>query len=301
MQNNNTALIPVKPSALAAMASRFNMEPATLMNTLKNTVFKGATNEQLAALVIVANEHGLNPFTREIYAFPDKSGGIQAVIGVDGWIRIITTNPGFDGVEFEADKEACTCVMHVKNRQYPVKVTEYLAECRRNTEPWRTYPMRMLRHKALIQAGRVAFGLGSLKDEDDVLVSPSSVTVTRPIFALPALTEAEAPQPDAPSDEEPVINYPAPPTPPQPEPDDTDLGPQPPPTQNYARAVRALLKLGKHTEPELLDLLRTTGRIDDSINSLDEMSIVAGATLKLVHDEWSSFDKPLRKAKQAAR
>ncbi|MCK8397432.1 recombinase RecT, partial [Erwinia amylovora] len=87
-------------------------------------VFKGASNEHLAALVVVANEHRLNPFTREIYAFPDKSGGIQAVVGVDGWIRIVTQNESFDGVEFsytgEKDDLACTCTMHVKGRSHAV-------------------------------------------------------------------------------------------------------------------------------------------------------------------------------------
>lgn len=161
-----------KPSALAVMASRFDMDPKNLMETLKSTVFKGATNEQLAALVVVANEHGLNPFTREIYAFPDKSGGIQAVIGVDGWIRIITQHGSFDGFEHEfsgdGNELACTVTLYRKDISRPVRVTEYLSECRRGTEPWKTYPRRMLRHKALIQAGRIAFGLGSLKDEDDV-------------------------------------------------------------------------------------------------------------------------------------
>lgn len=187
-----------KPSALAAMAGRFSMEPAKLMETLKATVFKGATNEQLAALVVVANEHALNPFTREIYAFPDKGGGIQAVIGVDGWIRIITQNPQFDGFEHEYSGEgkdlACTVTLYRKDISRPVKVTEYLAECSKNTDPWRSHPRRMLRHKALIQAGRIAFGLGSLKDEDDLPVSLPS----RDVGPIPAsVPEVETPEPKA--------------------------------------------------------------------------------------------------------
>lgn len=165
--------LTTRPSALQSMATRFEMEPGKLMDTLKQTVFKKATNEQLAALVVVANEHNLNPFTREIYAFPDKAGGIQAVIGVDGWIRIITQNKNFDGVDFSFDGEgnemSCTCTIHHKERSHPVVATEYLAEVKRNTDPWKSHPRRMLRHKALIQAGRIAFGLGSLKDEDDLL------------------------------------------------------------------------------------------------------------------------------------
>ncbi len=36
----------------------------------------------MAALMIVADQYGLNPFTREIFAFPDKQNGIVPVVGV---------------------------------------------------------------------------------------------------------------------------------------------------------------------------------------------------------------------------
>lgn len=56
-----------------------------LIETLKKTAFKGAvTDEQMAALLIVANQYKLNPWTSEIYAFP-SNGGITPVVGVDGW------------------------------------------------------------------------------------------------------------------------------------------------------------------------------------------------------------------------
>jgi hypothetical protein len=87
-----------KQSALATMAAKYHVEPAALLSTLKDTAFKGATDSQMMALCVVANEYGLNPFTKEIYAFPDsKSGGIVPIIGVDGWYRIVNDNPAFDG------------------------------------------------------------------------------------------------------------------------------------------------------------------------------------------------------------
>lgn len=276
------ALIPVKASALSAMASRFEMEPATLMNTLKNTVFKGATNEQLAALVIVANEHKLNPFTREIYAFPDKSGGIQAVIGVDGWIRIITTNPRFNGVEFQGDANECTCIMHVKEREHPVRVTEYLSECKRNTEPWSKYPRRMLRHKALIQAGRIAFGLGSLKDEDDVIMThPASATVAKPIFAEPQAL----PEPQAESETQPAAESEPAPEPPQP---------------NHIRGIRGLLKLGGHSEADLLTFLRDVRGLDESLSSLEEVAMTSPESLAFVSEHWKEIDKAIKQSKKGA-
>lgn len=117
--------------------------------------------------MIVSTQYGLNPFTKEIYAFPDKNNGITPVVGVDGWARIINSHPQFDGMEFAADAESCTCKIYRKDRNHPTIVTEYLEECRRNTQPWNSHPRRMLRHKAMIQAARLAFGFGGIYDEDE--------------------------------------------------------------------------------------------------------------------------------------
>lgn len=153
------------------LATRLGMEAGTeLMNTLKNTAFKGGnvTDEQFTALLIVANQYGLNPWTKEIYAFPDK-GGIVPVVGVDGWARIINEHPQFDGMEFIYDKDegSSTCKIYRKDRNHPTIVTEYMAECKRNTQPWQSHPTRMLRHKALIQCARMAFGFAGIFDQDE--------------------------------------------------------------------------------------------------------------------------------------
>ena len=61
-----------------ALAKNLNMQGVDehhLKHTLTQTVFKNANDEQLVALMIVANQYKLNPFTKEIYAFPAKGGG----------------------------------------------------------------------------------------------------------------------------------------------------------------------------------------------------------------------------------
>lgn len=90
------------------LAARLDMGDGTeLINTLKQTVFKGnVTDSQMTALMLVANQYALNPWTKEIYAFPDRNNGIIPVVGVDGWCRIINSHPQFDGMEFEQDDEA---------------------------------------------------------------------------------------------------------------------------------------------------------------------------------------------------
>lgn len=143
-------------------------DPKELVQTLKATAFKGAnvTDEQFSALMIVANQYGLNPFTKEIYAFPDK-GGIVPIVGVDGWARILNSHKQFDGMEFEQDNESCTCKIYRKDRNHPTVITEYMSECKRNAGPWNSHPKRMLRHKAMIQCARMAFGFGGIFDEDE--------------------------------------------------------------------------------------------------------------------------------------
>lgn len=158
----------IKPNSLhSRMAARFGVDEAEMMQTLKATAFKGQVSDaQMQALLIVADQYGLNPWTKEIYAFPDK-GGIVPVVGVDGWSRIINENSQFDGMDFEQDAESCTCIIYRKDRGHPIKVTEWLSECKRDTQPWKSHPKRMLRHKAMIQCARLAFGYTGIYDEDE--------------------------------------------------------------------------------------------------------------------------------------
>ena len=153
------------------LSERFGLGESTgLIETLKATAFKGQVSDaQMTALLIVANQFGLNPWTKEIYAFPDKNNGIVPVVGVDGWARIINGNSQFDGMEFEQDGEvSCTCKIYRKDRSRPVSITEYMSECKRsNTGPWTSHPKRMLRHKAMIQCARIAFGFGGIYEPDE--------------------------------------------------------------------------------------------------------------------------------------
>lgn len=155
--------------ALAAMAARIGADPHELLTTLQQGVFKDAKPAEFQALVITAQEYQLNPILKELYAFPAKGGGIVPIVSIDGWLKIINRQKNFDGmsVDISNDGKTATCTIHLKDRGHPVVVSEYLDECSRNTEPWKTMPRRMLRHKAIIQAGRVAFGIGGIFDEDE--------------------------------------------------------------------------------------------------------------------------------------
>jgi len=156
-------------TAISKLAERFALgNAAEAAEILKATAFKGpATDAQLTALCVVAQQYGLNPFTRELYAFPDRNNGIVPVVGVDGWARIINEAPQFDGMSFEQDDDKCTCTIYRKDRAHPIAVTEYMTECKRDAQPWRSHPRRMLRHKAMIQCARIAFGFVGIYDQDE--------------------------------------------------------------------------------------------------------------------------------------
>ena len=169
-------------SVLVSMSNRFGMEPAAFEATLRATVVpKEVSREQFAAFLLVAKEYGLNPLTKEIYAFPTRGGGIQPIVGVDGWANLINSNKACDGFEFvdnmndKGEIVSITCRIYRKDRSHAVEATEYMAECKRNTDTWKQWPRRMLRHKALIQAARYAFGFSGIIDPDEWERHPENV------------------------------------------------------------------------------------------------------------------------------
>ena len=172
------------------MAARCNVDPAKLHSTLKNTVFKGATDDEHLALVVTANTYELNPILKELYAFPKKGGGITPMVGVDGWIKIANRQPNFDGLAVDVFGDGktpthATGTIYLKDRTHPVKVTEYFEECKRNTDPWNQMPRRMLRNKAIIQAIRLAFGVSGIHDEDEARDISGQVQIlsgAKPVF-----------------------------------------------------------------------------------------------------------------------
>jgi len=196
---NQVTKLDRSKSIVIKLADKYGVDSEKMLNTLKQTAFKQRdnapqiSNEQMMALLIVADQHNLNPFTKEIYAFPDKKNGIIPIVGVDGWSRIINEKPTFDGMEFRQseniieidDAKPCPewieCAIFDRERNHPVTVREYLDEVYREPfigtgkggkdykipGPWQTHTKRMLRHKAMIQCARIAYGFGGIYDQDE--------------------------------------------------------------------------------------------------------------------------------------
>lgn len=165
--------VPAARSVITGLAEKHGMERDHFIAALKATVIPaGTTDAQFAAFCMVASQYDLNPLTKEIYAFPAKGGGIQPIVSIDGWCNIINSNPQLDGIEFddkfeEGNLVSITCKISRKDRKLPVECIEYMGECRRDTDPWKKWPARMLRHKALIQCARYAFSLSGIVDQDE--------------------------------------------------------------------------------------------------------------------------------------
>jgi RecT family protein len=219
------ARIPSPNTGLVAQfAGRYNIEPEKMLETLKATAFrqKGKqgqppaviTNEQMMALLVIAQEYGLNPFTREIYAFPSE-GGIVPIIGFDGWVRLVNKRPELEYMEIRIAPDGtdpqeawAECEIKRSDRQRPTIIREYVKECWRDTDPWKDMPRRMIRHKAIIQCARVAFGYAGVYDPDEgERVYANAVDVTprdasgKPITAEPqrkSQRQAAAPDPSPP-------------------------------------------------------------------------------------------------------
>src|SRR5689334_7406508 len=110
-QQQQAAQLPVLAhrGLVEKFAGKYHIDADKLLTILKATAFKVSqgevTNEQMAALLIVADQYGLNPFTKEIFAFEDKHKGIVPVVSIDGWARIINEHPQFDGVEWNEPQE----------------------------------------------------------------------------------------------------------------------------------------------------------------------------------------------------
>lgn len=203
-----------KANIVSLMASRYNLSEDNFLSTLKGTIMKPdkngnhASNEELTAFLMVANQYDLNPFMKEIYAFPDKRAGIIPIVGVDGFIRIANRDANYDGYDLIWADEAitmdsakpcpewCEIKVYRKDREHPMVAREYLDEvyqAPRNgfSGPWQTHTKRMLRHKTIIQGFRVAFGLSGIYDEDEAerIVEAQAIDIEHSVQSTKPETE----------------------------------------------------------------------------------------------------------------
>lgn len=178
MSKTDVATAPQHKGLLEVFGEKYNVPARLVRETLQKTAFPDAKSDaEFIAMLTVANIYDLNPFLRQVYAF-SSNGKVVPVVSIDGWIKVINEQETLESIEFAyADKKAVIgsskpcfewieCSIERSDRDKPVTVREYFDECYKNTPPWNQSPKRMLRHRALIQAGRLAFGLAFREPED---------------------------------------------------------------------------------------------------------------------------------------
>lgn len=181
---------PVK-TLVGRIAANYQIDPDKFYKTLTTSVFvkteKDAygknqtvppTAEEMMSLLVICERYGLDPFTRQIYAFSNR-GRIVPIVGIDGWLSIINRQPDYDGMEIEdaptnitidgtVVPEYCRVKIFRKSLSRPIVVSEYASEAfSKSSDVWKKYPRRMLRHKAIIQCARVAFSIGGIYEPDE--------------------------------------------------------------------------------------------------------------------------------------
>ena len=201
-QDDPIATIP----AIMEMAERYKMAPKAFVYTFRTVAMpQPHSDAEFVSCCLVAHAHGLNPLTKELYFMKTRSGGIQAIVSVDGWAKKCNEHHQFDGMEFVDEHDdngnliSTTCIIYRKDRKHPIKTTEYLDECLKVGGPvWKTSPRRMLRHRALTQCARYAFGFAGIMDKDeydqwqamrDVTPKATAISATHDVPEIPEIPD----------------------------------------------------------------------------------------------------------------
>lgn len=200
---NQTAVQAVKRVSLVeAMSLEYGLEPDKFVDIVKATVMPSNVQvsvAHIAAFLQVAHAYKLNPFFKEIYAFPSKSGGIQPIVSVDGWLAIANRDPRFDGYEYQElrdDKgtlEGGQITIYLKDRQRPFVHREWFSECKRNTDPWNNMPRRMMENRTTVQGLRRALGIHGIMDQDEAdQMNEINITAQSTVLEKATETKTEA-------------------------------------------------------------------------------------------------------------
>lgn len=284
--NSSTPLLEEFGRKYNIAISGNTVDTNAVADVLIQTCFKQqVTYAQMTALLIVAKQYQLNPFTREIYAFPTQNGGIVPIVGVDGWCNMINSHEEYSGMEFKyseemvslPDKETmfshtwCECVLYRKDRDRPTIVREYMGETYKlapvkngfkKEGAWQSHPNRMLRHKTLIQCARYAFGFTGIYDPDEAAQFLRDTQAFEGEFTeqknqqqaqqSPAATQAVTQQSEQAQQSEPVVEQTQ-------EEQASDKPPMPQDRfdKNYQKAI-LLFSTGKATAQQVIDKIESS-------------------------------------------
>jgi len=136
-------------------------------------------------LLRIARQYRLDPTQAEVIFVQYEKNDWQVLISVDGWMTFINRHPAFIGITFTQSCDEAIhldawieCAIHRSDRSIPISIREYLSEVQGESEIWKQMPRRMLRHKALIQCARLAFGMSGSAMNDTASTSEEPENTT---------------------------------------------------------------------------------------------------------------------------
>ena len=150
--------------ALKCAAQAVGMTPASLTTWFSQYPQLSEVSQETCLRLIA--EYRLNPRADEIDLVQFEEGRWQVFITVNGWAKLINAHPAFCGIEFSEASELeegvpiwMGCAIYRTDRVKPIEVKEYFSEMKTEHAAWQQMPRRMLRHRAMQQCARLAFGI----------------------------------------------------------------------------------------------------------------------------------------------
>jgi phage recombination protein Bet len=171
------------------------------VNLIKNTVAKGATNDELQMFMYLANQYNLDPFKREIWFVKyDKTANIMT--SRDGYLKYAQMNEDFEGlisfVVKEGDVFEIDASEYKVNHKFGAKRGVILGawarcdrkgkrpfiayveynEYRKSTNIWNNYPSAMIQKVAEVFVLKRAFGINGLITREEIDAGETEVQIT---------------------------------------------------------------------------------------------------------------------------
>ena len=150
--------------ALKHAAQAIGMTPPSLTSWFSQYPQLSETTQEICLRLIAG--YRLNPSADEIDLVQFEEGRWQVFITVNGWAKLINAHPAFCGIEFSEASELhqgvpiwMGCAIYRTDRIKPIVIREYFTEMKTEHAAWQQMPRRMLRHRAMQQCARLAFGI----------------------------------------------------------------------------------------------------------------------------------------------
>lgn len=177
------------------------------VTTIRDTVAKGASDNELKMFLHLSQTYGLDPFAKEIWFI--KAGGQPVIMtSRDGYLKIANNDKGYEGmvsdVVYEGDAFQKTvdgvshtygvgkrggilgayALVYKQGTRFPAYVFAPFRDYNKGNNVWRQYPHAMILKVAESMALKRAFSLSGLVTREEIDTQDSSAP--RPVETIEA-------------------------------------------------------------------------------------------------------------------